>query len=191
MNIRDELVRYFIESYNRGLNTLVGGNASVRINDSILITPSGVPKTELTSSDIVKLSLNGDVLEGNRKPSSEWRMHLAIYRVSDYTAIMHAHASSIIMLYLAGLRLDINLISEAKSYIHKVDEVEYIEPGTWELANEVALRVKNGADLVILKNHGVVAMGHSLAEALNKIEVAEETAKIMLNLLMINKLKGN
>ncbi|MGC8569715.1 MAG: class II aldolase/adducin family protein [Caldivirga sp.] len=180
MDPRDQLVKYFVESYNKGLNTLMGGNASIRINDEVLITPSNVPKTELASSDIVKLSMNGSIIEGTRKPSSEWRMHLSIYRVSDYTAVIHAHAPSIITLYLAGLSLNLDTVSEAKSYIRKVSDVKFIKPGTQELADEVSLRIKEGADLIVLRNHGVVSVGYSLPEALNKIEVAEDTAKILL-----------
>ncbi|ABW02520.1 class II aldolase/adducin family protein [Caldivirga maquilingensis] len=187
MDPRDQLIRYFIETYNKGLNTLMGGNASIRIGDSVLITPSGVPKSELTINDIVELSINGNVIEGNRKPSSEWRMHLSIYRVSDYKAVIHAHAPSIITLYLAGLSLDLSVVSEAKSYIRKISDVEFIKPGTQELADEVSMRIKDGADLIVLKNHGVVAVGYSLPEALNKIEVAEDTAKMLLTLRLINK----
>lgn len=190
MDLRDQLVRYFIETYNKGLNTLMGGNASIRVNDSVLITPSNVPKTELTINDIVKLSMDGNVVEGYRKPSSEWRMHLSIYKVSDYTAVIHAHAPSIITLYLAGLSLNLDTVSEAKSYIRKIADVEFIKPGTQELADEVSLRVKNGADLIVLKNHGVVAVGYSLPEALNKIEVAEDTAKILLTLKLMTSIKA-
>jgi len=181
MDHRGELVRYFMESYIKGLNTLMGGNASIKVGDYVLITPSGVPKTELSEGDLVKLSLDGNVLEGSRKPSTEWRMHLAIYRVSNYLAVFHAHAPSVIALYLAGLRLDLNSVSEARSYIRRVDEVDFIEPGTQELADEVSARIKDGADLVVLRNHGVVAVGYSLLEALNKVEVAEDTARILLS----------
>ncbi|WP_291767312.1 class II aldolase/adducin family protein [Caldivirga sp. UBA161] len=190
MDPRSQIVKYFMETYNKGLNTLMGGNISVRIGDSVLITPSGVPKTELTINDIVKLSISGNVIEGTRKPSSEWRMHLSIYKVSNYTAVIHAHAPSIITLYLAGLSLDLNTVSETKAYIRKISDIEFIKPGTQELADEVSMRVRDGADLIVLKNHGVVAVGYSLPEALNKIEVAEDTAKILLTLRLMTNIKA-
>jgi len=81
------LVKYFKLSHDVGLNTLMGGNMSVRINDIILITPSNFSKLELREDDVIEININGEVVRGNRKPSSEWRMHVEIYKRTKYNVV--------------------------------------------------------------------------------------------------------
>ena len=178
--LREALVRYFKETYVKGLNTLMGGNASIRIGGVVYITPSSVPKTELRPEDVVELSVDGSVARGFRAPSSEWRMHIAIYKATKYTAVIHAHPPHILALYTAGLTLNDSPLSELRSYISRIGEVPYLKPGSAELAEAVASEVAKGSDLVVLRNHGAVAVGQTLPEALNKLEVAEDVAKVIL-----------
>ncbi|MGC8596382.1 MAG: class II aldolase/adducin family protein [Thermocladium sp.] len=180
MEKRRLLVKYFRLSHDVGLNTLMGGNMSVRIKDIILITPSNFSKLELSEDDVVEINMSGEVVQGNRKPSSEWRMHVEIYKRTKYDVVFHAHPPNVLALSNSGIELD-KSFSELKSYSRGVGMVPYIEPGTQELANEVAKRIEEGNDLVILEKHGAVAVGSTIEEAFNKMEVLDMVAYVTLN----------
>ena len=85
------------EMVSSGLVAGTWGNISVRLSDqTLLITPSGVPYTELEADDLVVVNLDGEVVKGRLKPSSETRMHTAIYRQrQDVMGIVHTHLSLI------------------------------------------------------------------------------------------------
>ena len=82
--------------YQRGLVAANDGNLSVRVGENALwVTPTGVSKGAMTEEMLVKLDLDGNVLEGTRKPSSETKMHLRIYREDPLIrAVVHAHPPS-------------------------------------------------------------------------------------------------
>ncbi len=180
--LRRLLAEVFRWTYVKGLNTTIGGNASVRLDDeTILITPSGVPKHLIRPSNIVKMKLDGTV-QGPGRPSSEWRLHVEIYKVrDDVKAVIHAHSPRVIALYDAGYKIDQSLV-EVQTYIGStVAEVGHLAPGSQELAEAVArsLRPRN-VHVVVLHKHGVVAVGSNLFEALNRIEVLEHAAYITI-----------
>ena len=76
-----------------GFATGSSGNVSLRFGEQILITASGIPYTRLESNHVIEIDLNGNRLLGNGEPSSEWRMHVAIYTSrSDVQAIVHTHS---------------------------------------------------------------------------------------------------
>jgi L-fuculose-phosphate aldolase len=92
--IREDIVNVMRNLYRRGLVSALSGNASIRVpgTNCIWITPSGIFKGGLTVDDLVKIDLEGNVVEGFRKPSSEWRFHVAIYKSRpDINAVIHAH----------------------------------------------------------------------------------------------------
>ncbi|MFR1233473.1 MAG: class II aldolase/adducin family protein [Evtepia gabavorous] len=94
--------------YQRGLVAANDGNLSVRVGDNALwVTPTGVSKGAMTEDMLVKLSLDGTVLEGTRKPSSETKMHLRIYQENPAVrAVVHAHPPAATAFAAAGLPLD-------------------------------------------------------------------------------------
>ncbi|MEM3381378.1 MAG: class II aldolase/adducin family protein, partial [Candidatus Bathyarchaeia archaeon] len=106
--LKRQIVRSMKILHRRGLMTGVGGNASARVegSDEIWITPSGVYKPELKPSDLVKIDLDGRVVEGILKPSMEWHFHTAIYRRrADINAVLHTHSPFTTGLALADLKL--------------------------------------------------------------------------------------
>jgi L-fuculose-phosphate aldolase len=180
-SLRRTLVEIFKLAYVRKLVDLLGGNVSARLGgDEILITPTSTPKVLIKPQSIVKIRLDGTVISGG-KPSSEWRMHVGIYRVrSDARFILHTHPPNILALTQAGLKVDLSL-SEAISYIGEVAEVPYLKPGSAELAEAVSRAMsREGVTAVILKNHGLVTIGSTPYEALNRAEVLDDLAYITL-----------
>ena len=179
--LRRLIVEIFRLAYVRKLADLLGGNASARLNnDEILITPSSMPKVLIRPQSIVKIRLDGTVVSGGN-PSSEWRMHVGIYRVrNDVKFILHTHPPNILALTKAGLKIDLSL-SEAISYVGEIAEVPYLRPGSSELADAVSKALsRRNVTAVILRNHGLVTVGSTPYEALNRAEVLENLAYITL-----------
>lgn len=173
-----DAMRYMDE---KGLNHGRSGNVSIRVDrERVLITPSGVVKSELKPEDIVLINMNGEVLEGIRKPTVEVNLHLEIYRAYDYfNAVVHAHPvySSV----LAVLREPLPpVIEEMVLYTGgEIRVAEYAPFGTIELARN-AVEALRDRSAVILANHGVVACGRNLDEALEILELVERVAQIYI-----------
>ncbi|MCX8162231.1 MAG: class II aldolase/adducin family protein [Candidatus Bathyarchaeota archaeon] len=179
--LKIEIIRVMKTLYGRGLVSALGGNVSARIpgSDTIWITPSGVFKGDLKPDDLVKISLDGDVIEGFMRPSIEWPMHTVIYRVRpDVNAVIHAHNPITTGLALAGIELK-PITVEAVVTLRSVPVIPFAYPGTDELAKLVAERVM-GVRALILQNHGVVALGYNLVEAEAIVETLEEVATTQL-----------
>ena len=158
------------------------GNVSIRLRDNekeiVLITPSSVCYDEMTSEDILIIDMDGKVIEGERNPSVEKKMHLRVYKErDDINAIIHAH--SIYSTVLSSLNLSIPpIMEELIPYVGgEIVCAEYGEAGTEELAEGVikALEEKNA---VLLANHGNLCCGSHLEGALTVLHYVERGAKI-------------
>ncbi|WP_457611682.1 L-fuculose phosphate aldolase [Methanocaldococcus sp.] len=168
--------------YDRKYVVGSGGNVSVRLGNRVYITPTGSILGFLKEEDLAIVDMNGKILRG--KPSSELNLHLKIYKKrEDVNAIIHTH--SLISTYI-GSRKKIEIKTfEGKHFIKKIDYVDFIQPGSLELAEEVS---KKEGDIIILKNHGIISLGKDLKEAYIKVEVLEEQAKLNLLDLLFNSL---
>ena len=95
MNYRKILVEYGKKLLDKKLVAGTSGNLSLRgEGDEIYITPSGMDYLEITEDDIVKINFDGEILDGDKKPSSEWMMHVEIYKnYPSYNAIVHTHST--------------------------------------------------------------------------------------------------
>jgi L-fuculose-phosphate aldolase len=147
-----------------GLMPNKSGNVSSRTDAGLLITPSGVPYAALEPRDIVAVAADGTTERGAPRPSSEWRMHAAIYAARpDAQAIVHTHSPRATALACAGLGLPAfhYMIALAGGDVRCVP---YATFGTAELAAR-ALEGLSGRRAVLLANHGVVAIGPSLDAA--------------------------
>ena len=147
-----------------GLVPNKSGNVSCRSADGFLITPAGVPYRDLLPADIVESSLAGFAEAQARRPSSEWRMHAAIYADRpDATAIVHTHSPKATALACAGRGIPPfhYMIALAGGEIRCMP---YATFGTAELA-ATAVQGLQGRRATLLANHGVIAIGGSLREA--------------------------
>ena len=92
--LRQEIVDKSLEAFREGLFSGTSGNMSCRVApDEMLITPTSVRYDVLRAQDIVRMKLDGTVLEGGLQPSSEWRMHAAVYKAYGETnAVFHTHS---------------------------------------------------------------------------------------------------
>ena len=165
--------------YDRQLTVSAGGNMSVRINDrEVLITPSGRNKGLLEPDDMVKLSIDGEVLSEG-KPSIEHRFHLALYRMNpDTNAIVHCHPLNCVALAVRNEPIRCNITPEGAILLGKVPMMGYFTPGSEELVEAVASEGKSKA--MLMERHGALTQGRTLEEAYNRMEELEFQARLQL-----------
>lgn len=165
-----------------GLVPNKSGNVSCRSPGGFLVTPSGVPYGELEPGRLVELPLEGEPPAVGPRPSSEWRMHAAIYAARpDAQAIVHTHSPRATALACAGRGIPAfhYMIALAGGDVRCMP---YETFGTDELAQQ-ALRGLHGRRAVLLANHGVVAIGASLDRAHAVAVEVENLAGQYLDLL--------
>lgn len=161
-----------------GLVVGTSGNVSVRVGDTVLVTPSGVPYDRLTPDDAVGVDLDGRQVLGTLLPTSELPMHLAIYRVTDARAVVHTHAvhATAVSTLVAELP-SIHYMSGALGGPVRV--APYATYGTEELAENM-LQALSGRSACLLQNHGTIAYGASLDQAYDRTAQLEWMCRLWL-----------
>ena len=174
--------------YVRGFVAANDGNISVRTGENeVWATPTGVSKGFMKKKMLVKVDLDGNVLEGTYKPSSELKMHLRAYRENEaLRSVCHAHPPICTSFAVAGIPLDSPILAEAVITLGDVPIAPYAELGTEAVPNAIApyCHTHNG---VLLANHGVVTWAEEPYAAYYRLESMEHYAKI---LLITDKLLG-
>ena len=157
------------------------GNISVRLDgDRLLTTPKGVSKGFMTPDMLVVTDLDGRKLAGERDPSSELLMHLAVYRRRpDVGAVVHAHPPVATGFAVAGIPLDRAVLAEVVTTLGSIPIADYGTPSTQELADAVDTHIKVH-DGLLLANHGAITVAGSAMGAYYKMETIEHFARISL-----------
>ena len=182
MNLKEELVWAGNEMIRRGLTVYTTGNISVRTEDgsAFYIKPSNVPYPDIRPEDIVTVDLAGNVVSGTRPPSKEHDLHRLIYVARpDVAAIVHAHSQYATTLATSKLRQGIPpVLAEVRAFLGgSVDLAEYAPAGSWDLAQNVVKALGQEKRGILLKNHGALAAGKDLRQALDFAEVIEMGAQ--------------
>ena len=158
------------------------GNVSVRTPGGFLITPSGLPYADTTPDDLVEVALDGSVLAGRRRPSSEWRLHAAVYAArTEAAAVVHTHSPMATALSCARLPIPALHYMIALAGGEDIRCADYATFGTAELA-AACVAALSGRKAVLLANHGVVAFGGTLAGARTLAMEVENLARQYLAL---------
>lgn len=158
------------------------GNISCKVADDIIwATPTGVSKGFMDEDSLVKMRLNGEILEsGGIKPSSEVKMHIRIYKEnSEIGGVCHAHTPVATAFAVAGISLDKAIYPEALVNLGTVPCAPYEVPGSEGVPNSIAPYCRD-YNAALLGNHGPVAWGKTLMEAFYCLEAVEHYAMIML-----------
>jgi L-fuculose-phosphate aldolase len=176
---RREIVRFGKRMMESGLTSGTGGNLSVRNPeaDLVAVSPSGIPYDAVTPEQVAVVDLQGKKMEGEAKPSSEYRFHLAIYDDRrDVRAVVHTHSPYATT--MACLHWEIPAVHYMVGVAGKrVPVAPYATFGTEELAHNL-VDAMDGCNAVLLANHGLVAVGRDLPAAFAVAEEIEFVARI-------------
>lgn len=169
-DLRQQLLNVSRRLVELGLNRVTSGNVSVREGDGMLVTPSALSVAEMTADSMVRMDLRGNVVQGG-KPSSEWRFHSDILAARpEIGAVVHTHSTYATT--LACLRKEVPAVHYmiAMAGGDSIPCTTYSVFGEQELSDH-ALAALQGRKACLLANHGMIALGVDLADAL---AVAEE-----------------
>jgi L-fuculose-phosphate aldolase len=174
-----ELAKYGRMLWERGLASGTGGNISARDGAHMWVKPGHGALGELTAQDYVAVDIASGVPRGTRRPSSEFKMHLAIYRVRpDVQAVFHTHSPW--ATGAASSRLGFEpIVIEAVGYLGRIATLPYYLTSSQDLADAVG-RAARERDTILLMNHGVVLLGPDPRAAFQRCEIIEESAKALV-----------
>ena len=178
---KQDIVEVGKRMYNRQFVASNDGNISVRVADNeLIITPTGVSKGYMEVEDMIKVDLDGNILSGIKKPSSEIKMHLAVYKNRpDVKAVCHAHPQKATAFAVARQVCKEIALPEVVFSIGSVALSEYATPTTEELPKSIEDIIKK-TDAVLLANHGALTVGSDVFDAYYKMETLEHFAGIIL-----------
>ena len=178
MSLRAEVLRSARDMHRLGLVVGTAGNVSARDGDLVYITPKALPYDEMTEGDVVKLSLDGELVGGGREPSSEHRVHLAIYAARrDVTSVVHTHSVHATAWSFLDEPLDPGTKEFGLVAGGPVRTAPEAPPGTNEIAR-AAVEALDGRSAALLARHGVLGVGDSPARALDVCAMVEQQAEL-------------
>jgi L-fuculose-phosphate aldolase len=188
--VSDELRTKLIETANAmnrsGINQGTSGNLSVRFEDGMLITPSGLPYSVMKPGDIVFVGPGGEQT-GSRPPSSEWRIHHDLYTARiEACAILHAHPTSCTALSCLHRPIPAFHYMVAVAGGRDIPCAPYATFGTPELSRSV-LDTLEGRKACLMANHGLLCLAPNLASALALAVEVEHLARTYLQCLSVGE----
>ncbi|WP_102275161.1 class II aldolase/adducin family protein [Cytobacillus massiliigabonensis] len=167
--------------YNKNFVAANDGNISIKVGpNTIWATPTGVSKGFMTPDMMVKMDLEGNVISGEMKPSSEVKMHLRVYNENpEVNAVVHAHPPVATSFAIAGVSLDKPISPEAVVLLGTVPVAPYATPGTQEVPDSIAPFCKD-YNAVLLANHGALTWGSDIIQAYFRMESLEHYALMLM-----------
>jgi L-fuculose-phosphate aldolase len=184
---RAQLVASGRDLLARGLLSQTSGNLSIRLpGDQVLITPSSMEYDLIEPSDIVLIRLDGSVISGERRPSSETPLHCLVYTERpDVSAIVHTHSPYATTLAVLGLPIPAVHYMIAIAGTNEIAVADYATFGTPELARNVRNAFPAPARAALMANHGLIAGGRSLKDAASVAEAVENIAGLYYRALAV------
>ena len=178
--LKQEIVDKSLQAFHEGMFSGTSGNMSCYLRDEgiMLITPTSVRYDVMQADDIVAMKLDGAVTDGRREPSSEWRMHAAIYEAKpEVGAVFHTHSPYATAFAVNHQTIPAVLIEAHVFLGGDIRCAKYATPGTKEVGLN-AIPALAGRKGCTLANHGVLAVGQDLSHAYRNAEYIEDVAKI-------------
>jgi len=174
--------------FEKGLVAANDGNITVKTGDNaIWATPTGVSKGYMTPEMLVKLDLQGNILKGTHKPSSEIKMHLRVFNMNPLVnACVHAHPPVATAYSVTGEWLDQPIFAEAIVMVGVVPVAEYATPGSLAVPESIAPYCLD-YNCVLLAHHGALTWGTDLTQAYHRMEALEHYAKIHMETIGLQK----
>jgi ribulose-5-phosphate 4-epimerase/fuculose-1-phosphate aldolase len=176
-DLADQLAAVGREAVGRGLVVASGGNLSARSpgHDAFVITGAGTWLDRLRTDDFSLVGLDGAVLGGNPRPSTEWRLHRRTYQVrADVNAVVHLHPQTAVVVDALGHAVRMLTLDHA-TYLRRIERVPYLPTGSDELA-DAAAEAARVSDAIILAHHGCSTLGDTVEMAWRRALNLEEAA---------------
>src|SRR3989338_5707278 len=179
VKLKKDIVHFCQRLTQQGFVANHDGNISVKVGYKIWATPTAQNKGDVTEDMLVSLDLNGKKLSGTYSVFSKIDLHLACYRLrSDIEVVIHAHPPIATAFAVSGVSLQKVFIAEAVVTLgEEIPLVPFIPPGCPDTEKTLSSFLPC-ADVFLLKNHGVLAVGKDLAQAYYRLELVEHLAKI-------------
>lgn len=181
-NLKKEVYKAHISLMENNLVLWTSGNVSGRDSKTnlVVIKPSGVPYDKLSSDNLVVVDLNGEIIDGNLKPSVDMATHLYIYRnMSDVNSVIHTHSTYASAFAATGKSIPVCLTAMADFFGRDIPIGELVLIGEEEIGKEIVCKI-GGSKAIIMKNHGPFTIGKSVNEALKAAIFLEESAKTLI-----------
>jgi L-fuculose-phosphate aldolase len=186
-NVRAEVVTFGQRMSSSGLSPGRSGNLSVRVDGGMLITPTGMAYGDMRAADLVELRLDGRVAPGQRVASSEWRLHLAIYKARpDVGAVVHTHSLNATALSCLHKSIPAFHYMIAEFGGDRIVCAPYATYGSEELARHT-LNALGPRHACLLANHGAIAVGDTLRKAYERAGEVEALAAQYARALAIGR----
>jgi L-fuculose-phosphate aldolase len=178
--IKSTLIEICRRVESKGFVAATDGNISARLpNGNILATPTSLNKGFVTIDDLVELTIDGEPVSGKRKPSTEIKMHLYIYKHRpDINAVVHCHPVYATGFAAARKPLTPNVFPEVIVQFGEIPLAEYATPSTPDLGESLQPYIARH-NAILLANHGAVTCGKDLWEAYFAMEKVEQTAHML------------
>ncbi|MDO5521028.1 MAG: class II aldolase/adducin family protein [bacterium] len=190
--VKDEICDVCHKMWQLGWVAANDGNVSVKLQDgTFFATPTGISKSFITPEKLVRIDVEGNVLEGlpGYKPSSEIKMHLRCYQErEDVGAVVHAHPPTATGYAVAHKSLDSYNMIETVIALGSIPVTPYGTPSTYEVPDAIAPYLGEH-DAVLLANHGALTVGCDLITAYYRMETLELFAKINLTATLLGGAK--
>lgn len=184
MHPADQLVLIISRIYRSGMTTTSGGNLSIMDeNGDMWITPAGIDKGSLRSSDIMCVKADGTIV-GPHRPSSEYPFHKALYKIRPkMRAVIHAHPPGLVTFSIIHQIPQTSIIPQAREVCGPIGFAPYDIPGSEALGEKIAEEFRKNPEYkaVIMENHGVVLCGEDIADAYQRFETLELCARTIIN----------
>jgi len=179
--IKKELIEYGKKAGEKNFTPGVSGNLSARYGNNIVITTSGSANGYLDEDDFVVIDFDGNVVEGNKKPSSEKMLHIEFYKLRpDINYIIHVHSPYLSTFASCRIPLDDPIMAENVFYFGQIPVAEYGLPSSNDLVEKTSEYFKEH-NAVLMANHGFIIGDTTLKDAYLKLELAESYAQVVLN----------
>lgn len=177
-SLRHDLVSLHAELPRHGLAVWTGGNVSARDPETglVAIKPSGVRYEDLTAESMVVLDLDGRIVEGSHKPSSDTASHLYIYRHRpDVNGVVHTHSRYATAFAAVGRPIPVYLTAHADEFGGPIPCAGFALIGGEQIGEQVVESI-GSSPAILLKNHGVFTVGPSAAAAVKAAVMVEDVA---------------
>ena len=186
--IKEQICDVCHKTWQLGWVAANDGNVTALLDDgTLLATPTGMSKSFITPEKLIRIDRQGNVLEAAEglRPSSEIKMHLRCYdKRPDVRSVIHAHPPAATGFAVAHKNMDMYNMIEDVAVIGSVPVTPYGTPSTYEVPDAIEPYLEEH-DVMLLENHGALAVGSDVITAFYRMESLELWAKITINAVIL------